>query len=353
MREMNLRGLIVSLSSLMILASGCVTKSKSEITPEERARRVNAQRAQKRQQARPEPPYPGSQQSDDVATSEPDDDAPRPVAIDEEGNYFYPPTPQPPPRPPPGVEAPQKVDENQNYVYNNPPPAPTFSSRKGVEAPIEIDPSGEFRYSTPPPKSMNRSASFRIGAMTPPTITNPKDGVTYATVYGSSPMPTILGSYEWPLTKKIGQVGIRLSSGITVSSGNGRFVNQQKYGNLLADERFTFISFPNQLTMIYKFQYSDTQSFVPFIEGGAGAFTFTELRDDGLPPKFGAAPTLVGAGGFNFLLDKYDPHGMRQLALDYGIGHAWLMIEFRQYIGLSSNYNYTSSMADLGVIIDF
>ena len=354
---MNLRSLTLSLSLAMILGA-CTTTKKNEISPEERARRINAQHTelqqQQQQEVHPEAPYPGAQQGDDVTANKPPvEETARPMAVDEDGNYYYGAAPQHPrTNTPPGVETPKSVDENQNYVYDNHPKTPSFSNRKGVEVPVEIDPSGEFRYVQPIP-TVDRSASFRIGAMTPPQITNPLNHVNFATIYGTAPIPTVLFSYEIPWTKKIGRIGIRFGSGLTVSSGNGRFVNQTLYPNLVADERFTFIAFPNQATIVYKFQYSDTQPFVLFVEGGVGAFTFMELRDDGLPPKFGVSGVAVGAGGINFLLDKYDPHGMRQLANDYGIGHVWLTLEFRQNLGLSPDYNFTSSTADLGVIVDF
>ncbi len=111
--------------------------------------------------------------------------------------------------------------------------------------------------------------------------------------------------------------------------------------------------FPNQLTAIYKFQYADEQIFVPYVEGGAGYFTFMEVRDDGQSTKFGGAAVTVAAAGANILLDWLDRQSVRQLDNEYGINHVWLTGEYRYIVGLNPTFDFTSGVISAGLMVDF
>jgi hypothetical protein len=92
---------------------------------------------------------------------------------------------------------------------------------------------------------------------------------------------------------------------------------------------------------------------VPFVEGGAGYFTFAEIRDDQKGPRFGGAAVTVAAGGINLLLDHFDRAAIRQLDASYGINHVWLTAEARAIVGLNGNFDFTSLMFSSGVVLEF
>jgi hypothetical protein len=256
---------------------------------------------------------------------------------------------------PAGITTPVRASKQGEFFYEQDRDLPTFSGRTGVERPVEIKRSGEFNYKTLASRE-KASASFRLGFMSPPKIVN--NGIRYVDVYGSTEVPTILGDYEWRLFSNVGRFGIKFGSGIMSSSGSGRFKNPPPAGapariTDVAEEKFTFITFPNQLTASYKFQYTSKQLFVPYVEGGAGYFTFIEIRDDDKPPKFGGAAVTSAAGGLNFLLDWLDPKAVRQLDLEYGINHVYLSLEYRLIVGLNPKYDFSSNSISAGISMDF
>ena len=279
----------------------------------------------------------------------------RPSRITSDGHYVYDNDVEPPSfSGTQGISAPERANKQGEFFYGG-ADTPEFSGRSGVERPVQIKKSGEFLYKTIPSKERS-SASVRMGMMTPPKIEN--GAVRYVDVYGSSNVPVIFGDYEWRLVSSLGRFGIKFGSGLMVSSGAGRFKNAPPAGapsrvTEVAEEKFTFVTFPNQLTAIYKFQYASNQIFVPFVEGGAGYFTFVEIRDDEKGPKFGGSAVSVAAGGVNFLMDWLDPKAVRQLDNEYGINHVWLTLEYRLIVGLNPKYDFSSNSINAGVLMDF
>ncbi|MCM2280388.1 MAG: hypothetical protein NDI61_00920 [Bdellovibrionaceae bacterium] len=223
----------------------------------------------------------------------------------------------------------------------------------GLIRPVRINSSGEYFYGF---KSSSRSASasVRLGFFGPPDIVNEENDVAFEQIYGNQDIPALFGDYQWSLTKRFGDLGLKVGSGLFVSQGNGEFVQENpERTNRTPDETFTFLMLPNTLTAIYRFQYAETQPIVPYIEGGAGYFTFAELRDDGAGPKIGGAPVAIAAGGLNFLMDWLDPHSVRQLDNEWGINHVWLLTEYRLITGLNKEYDFSSSVINAGVLMEF
>ena len=329
---------------------------------------------------RPEPPYPGSDDIDAITpparvqtepaipkgdtwatklpvapVQKPAPGVQRPLKIDENGNYFYGEDTTPfETSNRPGISRPKERGKGGDYVYdpNDKSSEPKSVPRPQVERPIEITSKGEFNYKLPEKKS-NRTSSFRVGIMTPPTIKNDRvPGVTFETIYKGEYQPVLLGDYEWRVTSKIGRIGLKFTSGLFVASGTGVFVSARPEGTL-AEEKLNFFMFPNQFTAIYRFQYSDKQIFVPFVEGGGAYYKFAEVRDDSKPPKFGGAAGLVGAGGLNILLDWADRRGIQRLNAEYGIAHVWLTVEGRIAVGMISEVDISTQAYTAGVMFDF
>ena len=304
-------------------------------------------------------PYPGAKDKDLMANTPKAELGPmvteRPKRIDEDDNYFYDNTDEPPkPSGRPDIIAPKATTSAGDYHYGTDLEPVTFSGRPGVERPIEITTHGLFRYEVEHSKQ-NRSASFRMGAMPAPALKNADTGLTFGDAYTKGNLPVVLGDYTWQLNSSAGKLGLKLGSGVSTSQGIGHFktTTNNRRPDDVPQERYTFLLFPNTLTALYRFQYSDKQAIVPFIEGGGGYFAFTELRDDNVTPKIGGAAVGIGAGGVNFLLDGLDQRASRALESDYGVSHVWLTTEFRLIVGLNKTYDFSSSVVDAGVLLEF
>jgi hypothetical protein len=310
-------------------------------------------------------PYPGAQE-EGIVTEERVAQAPeeprmveRPKSINEEtGEYTYDTKVEPPtPRERDGGELPNKATRDGEYVYDTDSKEPQFVGRPGQEKPLVMRADGEFRYATDQSEQTG-SASFRVGLFGPPMITNettkPKS-TTFADVYTKDQLPVLFFDYELPITKKLGQLGLKLGSGAFIANGKGKFASEDpnRRANDVPLERYTFFMLPNTATAIYRFQYKDGQTIAPYVEGGAGYFTFAEFRDDSQGPRFGGALTTVVAGGVNILLDWLDPQAIRNLDTEYGINHIYLSLEAKQIVGLNKTYDFTSSIFNAGFVMQF
>jgi hypothetical protein len=274
------------------------------------------------------------------------------MRVDDEGNYYYDtrmenavPSGQN------GQPKPMKTTPGGEFIYDTRSQPPKFNGKNTSETPLNMNAKGEFFY---PVETSPRSGmfSFRLGAFSPPALENPDNGVTFEKMYGANLLPVAFLDYEWRLTDKLGSLGIKLTSGIMSTNAKGHFKDKTRVDEEV-DERFTFLMMPNQLTAVYRFRYSETQLLTPYIEGGAGYFTFLELRDDNKPPRYGGSAVAVGAGGLNFLLDWIDPASIRELDSEWGVNHVWLTLEFRVFQGLNKTFDFTSNVANAGFLMEF
>jgi hypothetical protein len=140
--------------------------------------------------------------------------------------------------------------------------------------------------------------------------------------------------------------------GIITAQAKGRFTHPTRVDEE-TDERFTCVMLPLQATLLYRFQFWDTQLFVPFVEGGGMYAPIIELRDDTNAPRYGGAPAAVAAGGLNILLDGLDPTSILHLDADYGINHVWLTLQYRQIVGVKKDLDISSNLISAGLSFDF
>lgn len=311
----------------------------------------------------PEYPYPGAKDegmpNQAAAPSvAPPAEIERPVKINEEtGDYYYdvrrePATPETARA---ASHMPETVSKDGEFIYNeNEKAATEFSGRPGVERPMSIHANGEFKYATEHSPTSG-TASFRVGYFGPPKLMNTNTHKAFQDIYTKDQLPVLFGEYEWPLTTKVGHIGIKFGSGLFFAQGNGVFTTTDpgRRPDDLPPEKYTFMMFPNQLTAQYRFQYSDAQPIVPYVEGGVGYFTFAELRDDNSTPRVGGAATTVLAAGANFLMDWLDPDAIQRLDADYGINHVFFTTEVRQVVGLNADYDFSSTVINAGFLLQF
>lgn len=282
----------------------------------------------------------------------------RPIKQNDEGEYFYNARLEPETfSDNPKTEEPLRTNEFGEYFYETVEPrdqAMRLQNKAHLERPTEMRADGEFHYATEH-SPMSASGSFRLGVLSPPKMRNQATGKNFSEIYKDQRLFEFTADYEWRLTSSVGRLGLKFGSGVIATQGIGTFrkLNANRRANDIPQERFQLLTFPNQLTAIYRFQYSDKQMFVPFIEGGGGYFTFAELRDDGGGTKFGGAPLGVAAGGIFILLDGFDERAMLRLDDYYGINHVWLAAEFRHFQGVGGNIDFTSDAITSGFMFDF
>jgi hypothetical protein len=301
-----------------------------------------------------EPPYPATNEtpSTPAAAREPAEQVQRPIKIDEEGNYIYSKDePAPTPSGHPDVVQPKATTPSGEFIYETDKPKTKFSQRPDVEAPVNVLQNGEFQYHLEEGVS-TKSGSFRFGAMTPPAIKNSRNGLTFANIYGANPMPLVIGDYElMRLSSRAGRLVLKFNTGVATAYGPGHFADPSRSAEKPIESYNIFIM-PNAITGHYRFQFSEKQFFVPFLEGGAGYYTVWEMRDDS-KSRVGGGAVAVAAGGFNLLMDKYDPRALRELSTSYNINHIWLTVEGRGSLGLGSTLDFTSFTGDVGFMLEF
>ncbi|MCB0394560.1 MAG: hypothetical protein KDD25_08365, partial [Bdellovibrionales bacterium] len=149
------------------------------------------------------------------------------------------------------------------------------------------------------------------------------------------------------LTQGAGRISLKAGTGVFSATGNGRFEDGEE-----AMEEYTLYVFPTNLSAVYKFEYSYDQVLVPYVEGGVDGFGILETRDDGADPGYTVAPALHAAGGIQLLLDGLDPASIRAIDRNFGINHIWLVFEFRQYIGLDADVDFTGTLISGAVAFD-
>ncbi len=229
-----------------------------------------------------------------------------------------------------------------------------MNNKKGKK-PLSLTPvvkaDGSYQYEIEE-SPLEGSFAFHVGIFGPLDITNPVNGFTFEDIYGEQPGPVLFFDYDWNLFRGLGHLNLRFTSGAYIAQGKGRFADPTR-----ADEepleQFTFVLLPNSLTVQYKFQYSDTQFFVPYIEGGAGYFTFAEFRDDNVGPKFGASAVTIAGGGLQILLDGIEPRYAAQLDRHYGVNHTWFLAEFKAIVGLDNEFDFTSALINIGFLVEY
>jgi hypothetical protein len=207
-----------------------------------------------------------------------------------------------------------------------------------------------------PRSEQNRAFSFRMGIMDPQDLENPDTGATFEDSYDSTEAPVVFLEYEWQwFSGALGKLGLKLGSGLFVAEGNGNFKNSfpENGGKTDPLEKFTFVAFPNSIGAVYRLQIFDKQILVPYADGGVMGITFAEFRDDEDAPKLG----LGYAGFFSFggalNLGLFDSLSLLELDREYGINGLYLTGEFRQIFNMGSNYDFTSSTVNAGILAEF
>lgn len=300
-----------------------------------------------------------------------------PEKVDRQGGFYYKTDkPKNKPKSIQGVEQPKGVDEDGTYYYDTEIKKET-ATMEGVEKPIETDDEGGYYYAKPKKESKkeklnkvigekpanieadgtyvynmnvdkaNNMVSLKIGMYGPPKISAATENARgYNDVYTSSPSLIFNLDYDWKLYDNI---SLKFTTGVMTVQGKGQFVDT---GNTIEPrEKFQLFVFPNTVSFSYQMQIWNVQWITPYVDGGAGYFTFAEIRSDGQKTKLGGAPVLAAAAGLLFSVNKFQDGS--SLQNDYGISQSWIDLQFKQILGLDSRKDFTSQMITLGFAVGF
>ena len=202
--------------------------------------------------------------------------------------------------------------------------------------------------------SQKNSVSLRFAPYEPKNLANPENGTTFSENYENGNFPLVLFDYEWQLWRTaVGRFGFKIGSGLYMANGHGRFKNPQENPNHTTPmESFSLFMFPNSAGVTYRFQLRDRPFFVPYVEGGGVAYTFTELRDDSRGPKFGAAAGAYGVAGGALNLRWLDVKSALALDREYGVSSVYLTGEVRAMLS-TTKYDFSSTTFAAGFLFDF
>ncbi|NCN40801.1 hypothetical protein GW916_06070 [bacterium] len=207
--------------------------------------------------------------------------------------------------------------------------------------------------------AQNHAVGFRFGYFDPINLKNPETAgqanSTFSENYDSTSNPTLLLDYEWQMLRiGVGKLALKVGSGFYIAQGNGHFETPQNKTQIEKPrEIFTFLVFPTSLGAVARFQIWDEQLLVPYVDGGGMAFAFTEFRDDDKGPKFGGALGAYWAVGGQINLSSFDAIAKSQLDREYGINRIYLVGEYRNVIGLSEKYDFSSDLINGGFLMEF
>lgn len=174
---------------------------------------------------------------------------------------------------------------------------------------------------------------------------------SYNDFFGDHPRYIISLGFERLIFNYFGDIGIKLQIGGFKASGYGYFKDE----DLRSEESVTFYGFPIELLFVYTFKYfGSNQILVPYIEAGAGAFTFIE-KQNLESSVYGKRYIYSYQLGFKFLLDWIDYKSSWKLDSNHGINNSYIFIAYKIINNFdTSNYmDFSSSYYQLGFVLDF
>lgn len=214
-----------------------------------------------------------------------------------------------------------------------------------------IDRDGAYYYVANRYSKREQTTSVRFGSLNPtPGIVSADGQTDYARMYGSE-YPTVLSfDYDWLALKGFGALGLQFGGGFFTAQGQGRFLNNPSKE---AREKYTFYAIPLNLGGIYRFEYTDRQWVVPYVNGGLTYYVLAEKRDDDKAPSFVGTPSVYAGGGAMFNLSAIDKDTGFALDAEYGISTLWLTAEFRVIKETNPDLNLGGTLISFGFSTDY
>ncbi|MEK6554064.1 MAG: hypothetical protein AABZ31_02395, partial [Bdellovibrionota bacterium] len=226
------------------------------------------------------------------------------------------------------------------------------NAKKGL---IKIDKEKVYHYRVKP-SDQKGAGSFKVAVYEPTNLENPEDPslLNYDSIYDDNASPLLLYEHEWQIWQKFGKFGLTATGGFFFAEGHGQFANPAATDR--PKEQFMLFVFPVHVGGILRLQFTDGQRFVPYGGGGIGGMAFAERRDDDLNPSIGArlgfSPNATAYGGIALQLGS-GSQSFLDLDREYGINKMWLTAEYRTYIHIGGDYDFSGDAINGGFTAEF
>lgn len=225
------------------------------------------------------------------------------------------------------------------------------NAEKGL---IKIDKDKVYYYKVKE-SEQSKAGNFKIAIYDPVNLAG-RDGVTYDQIYDETSSPMLIYEHEWQIYKKLGRLGLTAGGGFFYSAGNGQFDPTSANAGLRPREKFTFFVFPVSVGVIYRAEFYDTQPIAPYAGAGIGGMLFAETRDDDQNPalgaRYGASPVATGYVGAAIQLGR-GARSFLDLDREYGINKVWITGEYRRYVYISGDFDFSGDAINGGLTAEF
>lgn len=216
-----------------------------------------------------------------------------------------------------------------------------------------IDEDGVYHYRAEVKSSSDNSMHIRFVSVTTPEITANVGGdeLVFNDFYSDTQLTGLDFVYEWQPWKRFGKLGLQLGAGLTFTQGKGQFVDPPSSG-VEPLESYTLFTIPVSAGVIYRFEYTDRQWFVPYISGGLTYYGLVEYREDGDVTAVGS-PAGYGAGGLMINLTAFNRDLAFTMDREYGFSNLWFSAEYRYNQSFNEDLDVTSDQISVGIGVDY
>ena len=168
--------------------------------------------------------------------------------------------------------------------------------------------------------------------------------------YGGASNIIFSYGYEWfPWIEK-GKLGLQGGVSLMYASGHGRLVASPNEPSV---EKYTFLTVPLDLGIVYRLEWKDRQLLAPYAAGGGTYVGLVEKREDKNQPHFAGAPGFYGAAGILVNLSLLDDESGLALENEYGITNLWLSLEFKAVEVNGESFAFNNRYVSAGLAFDF
>lgn len=220
-----------------------------------------------------------------------------------------------------------------------------------------IDAEGNYIYDEPQPLT-NESFHIKLGYVDNPVMsveiknvnTNAVTLVHFDDMYDGASKLSLGLDYEYFLSNTAGRWGVQAGAAFQFAQGRGRLASNPDQES---QERFTFVTVPLTLGLVYRFEYSDKQFFAPYVAGGGAYVGLVESRDDQSGLKAIGSAGFYGSGGVLVNLTAFSRELASEMRSEYEISQMWINLEFRWVNIESTAFTYDNKFIQGGISIDY
>ncbi len=220
-----------------------------------------------------------------------------------------------------------------------------------------IDAEGNYIYDVND-ELRNNAFHFRIGSVNNPEVSveiNQYNStnisvIEFDDIYSGASKLSLGFEYEYFFSRSAGRFGFQTGLALQYAEGKGRLATNPAQESI---ENFNFITMLLYLGLVYRFEYVDRQSFVPYGSGGAAYTVLAEKRDDSSRIRGIGAFGFYAAGGLLFNLSAIDRETAIDFRSEYDISNFWINLEVRAVQVESPAFKYVNQFIQGGFSFDF